>query len=220
MRHMADVVMDEMSAQEAVERDFATVASDERIARAAAALEANGIHAIVVETGEEAKSALLGLIPEGAQVHSAASTTLDSIGVTEEIQQSGRYVALRPQLFKLDRATQADEIRRLSASPDYMIGSVHALSERGELVIASGTGSQLGAFVWGAGKVVWVIGAQKIVRDLDAGLRRVREHALPLEDARIREKGGQGSRIAKLAVINTDMPGRATAIIVKEPLGF
>ena len=221
MRYMTDMVTDRIDTPDAPDaRDFARVAADEQIARAAAALEANGIHAIVVETGEEAKAALLSMIPEGAQVHSGASKTLESIGVTQAIQESGRYDALRPRIYAMDRATQGDEIRRLSASPDYMLGSVHALTEDGELVIASGSGSQLGPYTFGAGKVIWVIGAQKIVRDLDEGLRRTREHVFPLEDARMRQASGYGSRLAKLLILSAERPGRATAILVKEPLGF
>jgi hypothetical protein len=203
-----------------ITRDFAQPAPAEAIERAAQALEANGIHAIVVATGEEAKRALLDLIPEGAQVHSGASKTLDSIGATDELQDSGRYDALRPRLRKMDRLTQGDEIRQLGSSPDYMVGSVQALTEQGELIAASASGSQLGPYAYGAGKVIWVIGAQKVVRDLDEGLRRVREHAFPLEDARLREAMGRGSRINKLLIVTSDMPGRATVILVKEPLGF
>jgi hypothetical protein len=201
-------------------RDFAQPASTGEIARAAQALEANGIHAIVVETGEEAKRTLLELIPSGAQVHSSVSKTLDTIGVTAELHESGRYDAIRPRMFMMDRATQGDEIRRLGAIPDYMAGSVHALTEQGQLIIASFSGSQLGPYASGAGKVIWVIGAQKLVRDLDEGLRRVREYALPLEDARMRQAMGRGSKINKLLIVNGEMPGRATAILVKERLGF
>ncbi|HEX9039029.1 MAG TPA: LUD domain-containing protein [Ktedonobacterales bacterium] len=202
------------------ERDFAQIVTDEEIERAARALEANGIRALVVETGADAKRALLDLLPEGAQVHSGSSRTLEDIGVLDEIQESGRFEAVRPRLRAMDRETQGDEIRRLGASPDIMLGSVHALTEQGELIIASGSGSQLGPYVSGAGKVIWVIGAQKIVRDLDEGLRRVREHVFPLEDARLRQTMGYGSRLAKLLILNAERPGRATAIIVKEPLGF
>jgi len=201
-------------------RDFAQPATAEAIERAAQALEANGIHAIVVATGAEAKRALLELIPQGAQVHSGASKTLETIGVTQELQESGHYDALRPRVLKMDRTTQGDEIRRLGASPDYMLGSVHALTEQGELITASASGSQLGPYASGAGKVIWVIGTQKVVRDLEEGLRRVREYALPLEDARIRQALGRGSRINKLLIVNGEVPGRATAILVKEPIGF
>jgi acyl-CoA hydrolase len=201
-------------------RDFVQPAPIEAIERAARALEANGIRALVVETAEDARRTLLELIPQGAQVHSGASKTLDTISVTQELQESGRYDALRPRLYKMDRQTQGDEIRRLGASPDYMLGSVAALTEQGELIVASASGSQIGPYASGAGKVIWVIGAQKVVRDLDEGLRRVREYAFPLEDARIRQAIGRGSKINKLLIINGEIPGRATAILVKEPLGF
>lgn len=201
-------------------RDFAKPAPTEAIERAARALEANGIHTLIVDTGEDARRALLDLMPEGAQVHSGASKTLDTIGATQELQESGRYDALQPRLYKMDRQTQGDEMRRLGASPDYMLGSVAALTEQGELIAASASGSQLGPYASGAGKVIWVIGAQKVVRDLAEGLRRVREYALPLEDARVHAALGRGTRLNKLLIITGEIPGRATAILVKEPLGF
>ena len=201
-------------------RDFAQPASIAAIERAAQGLEANGIHVILVDTGEQARRTLLDLVPQGAQVHSGASRTLDTIGATQELQESGRYDALRPRLYKMDRQSQGDEIRRLGASPDYMLGSVAALTEQGELIVASASGSQIGPYASGAGKVIWVIGAQKVVRDLDEGLRRIREYALPLEDARIHQALGRGTRLNKLLIINGEVPGRATAILVKEPLGF
>jgi hypothetical protein len=201
-------------------RDFAQPAPIEAIERAAQALEANGIRTLIVDTGEAARRALLELIPEGAQVHSGASKTLDSIGATKELQESGRYDAVRPRLYKMDRQTQADEFRRLGASPDYMVGSVAAVTEQGELIAASASGSQLGPYASGAGKVIWVIGAQKVVRDLAEGLRRIREHAFALEDARVQQAMGRGTRLNKLLIISGDWPGRATAILVSEPLGF
>jgi L-lactate utilization protein LutC len=76
----------------------------------------------------------------------------------------------------MDRATQADEIRRLTASPDVMLGGVHAVTETGSLVAASATGSQLGSYVSSAGKVILVVGTQKIVPDLKDALRRIDEY--------------------------------------------
>jgi acyl-CoA hydrolase len=203
------------------ERDFARVAPEDVIERTAQALEANGIRAIIVETAAEAKQALLDLIPEGAQVHSASSRTLEEIDVIAEIQESGRYDAVKPKIYKMDRATQMDEIRKLTASPDYMLGSVHAVTEQGEVIIASGSGSQVGPYVYGASKVIWVIGAQKIVSDVDEGLRRTRDYVRPKEAARMGIAIERFPlRVPKVLIYNFERPGRITAIIVKEPLGF
>src|SRR5712692_11438459 len=127
-----------------IKRRFGTVADDARVARTAEALEAHGIRVLRAAHAAEAKRIVLGLIPDGSQVHHGASVTLEVSGITEAIETSGRYDAVRPRIMSLDRATQADEIRRLSAAPDVMLGSVHAVSETGSLLAASMSGSQLG----------------------------------------------------------------------------
>jgi hypothetical protein len=98
---------------------------------------------------------------------------------------------------------------------------VHAVTEQGQVIVASMTGSQVGPYASGAGTVIWVVGAQKIVRDLEEGLRRVREYSYPMEDARAREAYGIGSGINKLLIVNREVvPGRISVILVKEKLGF
>src|SRR5205807_2771757 len=123
-------------------------------------------------------------IPDASQVYQGASQTLDVVGITDEIERSGRYEPLRARIWSMDRKTEGDEIRRLGAAPDVMLGSVHAVTETGSLVAASMSGSQLGPYVSGAGRVILVVGTQKIVSDLEEGLRRIDEYAYPLEDAR------------------------------------
>src|SRR5215218_1294024 len=165
-------------------RRYATPAENARVTQTAAALEANGMTVLRARNSAEAKRIVLDLIPAGSQVHQGASQSLDVSGVTDEIERSGRHQPLRPRVFSMDRATQADEIRRLSASPDIMLGSVHAVTETGSLVAASVSGSQLGPYVSGAGKVILLVGTQKIVPDLEGALRRIDDYAFPLEDAR------------------------------------
>ncbi len=113
------------------------------------------------------------------KVHHGASESLDAIGVTREIETAGRYDDIRSRSFSMDRESQAEEIRRLGASPDFMLGSVHAVTETGSLITASMSGSQLGPYGSGAGRVILVVGTQKIVSDLEEGLRRVEEYASP-----------------------------------------
>jgi hypothetical protein len=202
-------------------KEFSRLATDKQIARAAQALEANNIHTIVVESGEEARKLVLELVPEGAEVYANQSKTLEKLGITAEIDKSGRYDAVRPKVLALDRKTQADEIRVLRSRPTYIIGSVHAVTEEGQVLTASYGGSQLGAYAYGSAKVIWVIGAQKIVKDLNEGFRRIEEYSYPLEDERLRATLGVPTKIAKVLVTNLEgMPGRTTAIIVKEELGY
>jgi L-lactate utilization protein LutC len=202
-------------------KEFTRLATDEQIARAAQALEANNIHTIVVESGEEARKLVFDLLPQGVEVLANQSKTLEKLGITAEIDKSGRYNAIRPKVLALDRKTQADEIRVLRSSPTYIIGSVHAVTEEGQVLTASYGGSQLGAYAYGAAKVIWVIGAQKIVKDLNEGFRRIKEYSYPLEDERLRASLGVPTKIGKVLVTNLEaMPGRVTAIIVKEELGY
>jgi YkgG family uncharacterized protein len=141
--------------------------------------------------------------------------------VFEELMNSDRYDFLRKRTNKMDRATQRDEIRRISSSPDVMLGSVHAVTEAGQLVITSASGSQIGPIASGAGHLVLVIGSQKIVPDLDSAFRRIEEHVFPYEDARLREAMNIGTKITRTLILERDfMPGRTTIILVREPLGI
>jgi hypothetical protein len=186
----------------------------------AAALRANNIEAVVVATGAEAAGAVLGLIPEGAEVHSGKSKTLEDTGLYAALTESSRYDAIRPRLFAMDRVTQGREMRKLAAAPDVMVGSVEAITVDGTLVAASATGSQLGPFASGAGRVILVVGSQKIVPDLDAALRRIREVVLPWENARIQERLGVDTMLAKILLIHGEWtPDRITVVLVREPVG-
>jgi hypothetical protein len=202
-------------------RRFGTAADETRVKRAAAALERNGISVLRAANPAEAKRIVLDLIPDGSQVHHGASQSLEVSGITEAFQESDAYDFLRPRIWSMDRETQADEIRRLSAAPDVMLGSVHAVTETGSLVTASMGGSQLGPYVSGAGRVILVVGTQKIVSDLEEGLRRIDEYAFPLEDARAQAAYGIRSAVNKVLIINGEIaPGRITVVFVDEVLGF
>lgn len=200
--------------------EFAKLATDAQIQNVTHALEANGIKVLVAETVEEAKQIVLDLVPQGAEVYANLSKTLEVMGLAEEFDQSGRYNAVRPKVLLLDRKTQADEIRKLRTIPEYIVGSVHAITEAGEVITASGTGSQIASYAYGAGKVIWVAGTQKIVSDLNEGFRRTREYSQRLEDARMQQAYGINSSLNKTLVITRDMPGRITMVLVKENIGF
>ncbi len=201
-------------------KTFNRMASKEQIERTAKALEANGFHTLIAENGEEARKLFFEMLPDGAQVYQGASITLEQTGITAQLEQSGCYDAIRPKLRAMDRQTQANEMRRMSASPDYMTGSVQAITEDGHVISASAGGSQLGPYVSGAGKVIWVVGVQKIVKDLDEGFRRINEYVYPLEDARMQKNYGMHSSLNKLLVFNKERPGRITIVLVKQELGI
>jgi len=200
---------------------YATLADDATVDAAAAALEANGMTVLRAANGAAAKELVLGLVPAGSHVHHGASQTLQATGIIDEIEKSGRFEPLRPYLATLDHDTQSDEIRRLSNAPDVMLGSVHAVTQNGSLVAASMSGSQLGPYVGGAGRVIFVVCTQKIVGDVEEAFRRIYDYCLPLEDARARAAYGIGSGVNKILVINREIvPGRITVVLVNEALGF
>ncbi len=202
-------------------QQFAVLADDASVLRTATALEDNGITVVRAADAEEAKRIVLDLVPVGAQVHNGASQTLEETAIAEEIHNSGRYEPIHPRIWSMDRETQADEIRRLTSSPDVMLGSVHAVTETGSLVAASASGSQLAPYAAGAGKVILVVGTQKIVSDLDEALRRIDEYVFPLEDARAEAAYGVHSGVNKVLIINREyIPGRITVVFVDEALGF
>ncbi len=175
----------------------------------------------MVATGDEARQAVLAMVPDGAEVHSGKSKTLDDIGLYAEIVGSGRYDAIRPKMMGMDRATQGREIRKLVGTPDVMLGSVAAITEEGALVAASATGSQLAPYASGAGRLILVVGAQKIVPDLDAAMRRIREVVFPWENAQVRERLGVDTILEKVLVIFGEwQPGRTTVVLVREPVGI
>jgi L-lactate utilization protein LutC len=202
-------------------RGYDLLADEDSVQRTAAALEKNGMTVLRATDAAAARRIVIDLVPEGSQVNHGASHTLDATGITAALDESGRYEALGPRVRSMDRATQGDEIRRLSATPDFMLGSVHAVTETGSVMAASMSGSQLAPYVAGAGRVIFVVGTQKIVPDLDAGLRRIYDYALPLEDARAQAAYGIHSGVNKIVIINREInPGRITVVLVDEALGF
>ena len=202
------------------ETEFTQAASDATIEKVAAALTANNIEAIVVQDGDEAKRLVLERIPVGAEVHTAKSKTVEDTGLFAELNDSGRYNALRPRYTKMDRKTQGDEIRKLIAAPDWMVGSVQALTEDGTLVVVSYSASQIGPYAAAAGHVLLVVGSQKIVPDFDTAMTRIKEHVFPYEDATLRAQLGVGTKIAKVLQIHLEArPGRMAVFLTREPVG-
>lgn len=201
---------------------FGKLATDEQINKTVKNLLDNGFITEVVENGEEAKKKVLAKLPEKAEVFTMTSMTLEAIGLVSEINDLGKYNAVRPKLFAMDRNTQGREIARLGAAPNYVVASVHAVTEDGHLLIASNTGSQLPAEAYSGGKIIFVVGSQKIVKDIARGLQRIYEYCLPLESERAKKAYGvAGSAVNKILIINKEIvPERITVILVKEKLGF
>lgn len=200
---------------------FTEPATAARLERTATALASHGFTVEILDDAAAARVRVTELVPEGASVLTGASETLRLSGIDEDINASGRYDALRPRGLAMDRTTQADEIRRMFASPDVEIGSVAAVTETGSLVIASGSGSQLPGYAGGAARAIWIVGSQKVVPELDTALRRVQEHCLPLENDRAMKVYGMPSAVNRLLILNAEFqPGRGTVLLLREAIGF
>jgi len=209
-----------VSAVEAEFPDDNAPASAAVIAKVVAALQGNNVDVRVVDTGEEARRLVLELVPAGAEVHSGRSKTLEDLGLFRELFESGRYDSVRARYLPMDRKTQGREIRKLTAAPDYMLGSVQAITEGGDVVVASASASQVGPYASGAGRLILVVGSQKIVPDLDEALRRIDEHVFPYEDAVVRRRLNMGTFLGKVLIIRREwVDGRITLILVREPVG-
>ncbi len=200
---------------------WTTLADGKTLQQTVDALEQNGFHTIVVDNAEEAKQKALELLPIGSQVFTMTSKTLEKIGLAQKIQESGEYDSVKNALTKLDRNTQGRKMQILGSAPEYAVGSVHAVTTDGHVLIASRSGSQLPGYVYGADHVIWIVSTQKIVKNIDEGIKRIYEHVLPLESQRVREVYGMPeSSVDKLLIFNRERPGRITVILVKEKLGF
>lgn len=198
------------------------LANQVSIQKTIAALKTNGMNAIVVNNKEEAKKVVLKILPKGASVMDMSSVTLSNTGIAKEINESGDYDSIRNKLNKMDRVTQAFKMQQLGAAPEWTVGSVHAVTEDGHILIASNSGSQLPAYANGASHVVWVVGTQKIVKNIDEGIKRIYEHSLPLESERVKKAYGMPySEVKKILIINKEgNSDRIKIVLVKEKLGF
>jgi L-lactate utilization protein LutC len=200
---------------------FTTPASEETLQQVVANLRKRNIEGMIVDNGDDARKLVQESLPKGAEVHSGKSKTLQETGIFDLIQDPNEYDALRSRYLKMDRQTQAREIRKLIAAPDFMLGSVNAVTEDGMLVTASATASQFGPYASTAGKVILIVGSQKIVPDLETALRRIREYVLPWEDAQVRQVLPTGSFVGKILIVEREwVAGRVTVILVRKPVGI
>src|SRR6059058_5765744 len=201
--------------------DRYTVLPDEETLKATVvALEEHGFSVEVVSDLDAACDAVLARIPEGSVVMTNTSVTLEETGIASVIDGGGRYESARNRMMALDFATQLQEMKAIAGQPDYALGSVHAVSRDGTLVIASASGSQLASYAWGAANVIFVAGAQKLVPTLEAARERIYQHSLVLEDARAVAAYGQHSQVGKILEIHQELPGRIHIVLIRQQVGF
>jgi hypothetical protein len=203
----------------AADQRFAVPATGERLDRAAAALTERGFTVHVLDSAADARALMLELLPRDKEIFTARSATLSLSGIADDVDESGEFRSIRKRTPDLAENPRA-HIHR-SAAPDVVLGSVHAITEDGVLLVASASGSQLGPYAAGAERVFWVVGAQKVVPDLDTALRRIRGYSLPRESERLQAAFGQNSFIGKILIIEREaFPGRGTVVLIREPIGF
>lgn len=198
------------------------IPSDKIINATIASLQKNNIMVILVNNGGEAKAKVLEILPNNAEVMNMSSTTLLTLGLDKYINESGKYSSVRNKFSGMNKDTQGLEMQKMGAAPEWTIGSVHAVTQNGEVLVASQSGSQLPAYAFGSQHVIWVVGAQKITKDIKTATKRLYDYVLPLESERAHKAYNvPGSAVNKLLIINKEVkPNRITMILVKEVLGF
>jgi acyl-CoA hydrolase len=199
---------------------FTTLPTEQALAATVTALEEHGFSVQVVDDLDAARQAVLARIPHGSSVMTNTSVTLAETGIADAINDGGPYESARNKMFALDFATQAQQMKAIGGQPDYALGSVHAITADGTLVIASASGSQLASYAWGAANVIFVAGAQKLVPTLEAARERIYQHSLVLEDARAVAAYGQHSQVGKILEIHQELPGRIHIVLIRQGVGF
>ena len=199
---------------------FKTLPDEQTLTDTVVALEEHGFSVEVVDDLAAAREAVLARLPHGSSVMTNTSETLQQTGIADAIDNGGPYDSARNRMMALDFATQLPQMKAIAGQPDYALGSVHAITREGTLVIASASGSQLASYAWGAANVIFVVGAQKLVPNLEAAHERIVEHSLPLEDARAYAAYGQNSRVGKILEIHQENPGRIHLVLIRQRVGF
>jgi LUD domain len=199
---------------------FTTLPDEQTLAATVTALEEHGFSVEVVDDLDAARQAVLARIPHGSSVMTNTSVTLAETGIADAVNDSGHYDSARAKMAELDYATQLQEMKAVGGQPDYALGSVHAVTRDGTLVIASASGSQLASYAWGAGNVIFVVGTQKLVPTLEAARERIYQHSLVLEDGRAIAAYGQHSSVGKILEIHQELPGRIHIVLIHQVVGF
>lgn len=204
---------------------YSTLASKDIVTVVIDRLKENNISAELVENRQQAKTTVLDRIPAKAEIMTMTSITLDQAGITEALNESDKYDSVKEKLKTMNRETDGDTMQKLGAAPQWVVGSVHAVTQDGKVIVASNTGSQLPAYVYGSGHVIWVVSTKKIVKDIEDGMNRINTYIVPKESVRAREAYGLPDSWdtfpSKILIINREVnPDRIHIVFVNEDLGF
>lgn len=204
--------------------NYNTLATTERLTKTISSLSNKGYKVHSVENNSEALETIKSLIPEGASLMNGTSKTLEAIGFTELLKSKNhKWNNLHEAIVNEKDPAKQSRLRKESTISDVYVGSVHALTENGEFLIASNTGSQMPNIVFSSNHLIFVIGTQKIVTDISDGMERIDKHVVPLEDERSKGAYGVGTALNKLLIFKGENPmiGRTIDIVlVNQILGF
>ena len=198
------------------------MADDAAVARTIEALKARGMDAMVAETHEEALEKLSSLVPDGSEVFAVTSETLDAIGFTQLVTVGNRYRSVGALIGAAKTPEERSELQRtVGTTPEYVVGSVQAVAETGEVVVASASGSQMGSYTFGAKRVIWVVGTQKIVPTLEDAMARTRGYTFKRHQEWSPSQGHGPSVMGMITTFEESRrPGRITVLFVKDDLGW
>jgi len=201
--------------------DFSSLPDENTLLATLQALNARNIATEVVDNRSEALKTLKAYLPDTAEVMTGSSMTLDQIGFTDLLKSGNHpWVNLKDGILtEKDPQKQAD-LRRAATLSQYFLGSVHAITRDGQVLVCSGSGSQIPSYSFSSPHVIWVAGAQKIVPDLGVGLRRIEEYCFPHEDKRMKALGAAGASLSQIWIVRKSAAGRIKLIFVKEVLGI
>lgn len=203
---------------------YDTLASSSVVAQTTKSLENNGIEVIFLESGAEALEMIKNLIPDGATVMNGSSRTLEQIGFVDLLKEGGHsWNNLHDNILAETDLEKQMALRRQSVLSDYYLGSVHALTENGELIIASNTSSQLPHVAYTSPNLILVVSTKKIVPNLDEAMNRLEKYVMPLEDENMLEKYNIHTQLSTILIVKKEsqMMGRKfRVILVNEDLGF
>lgn len=204
--------------------NYTTLADKTSLDKTILSLSGKGYKVFNTQSSIEALEKIKEIIPEGSVLMNGSSTTLNQIGFTDFLKDNNhKWNNLHSAIVsEIDPAEQG-KLRKKATLSDYYIGSVHAITEEGEMIIASNTGSQLPNIVFSSTNLVFVIGTQKIVKNLAEAMERLENHVKALEDERSKVAYGVPTSVNKIVIFKGENPymGRTVNIIlVNELLGF
>ena len=207
--------------QSGTQDSSANLTDEAAIQRTIGALKARNLEALVVDSGSDALAVLKEMLPEGAEIYNNTSETLDDIGFSDYVAHNPRFRNYHDDLVSESDPQKQRDIRRNASLADYFIGSVQAIAESGEVVVASGSGSQIPAYAFKATRVIWVVGVQKICPTLEEAVARVRGYTLERHDSWLVDQGRNPAPIGKLMICEREgVPGRITVILIRQSLGW